>query len=205
MYMKKLLNIQSLIFTCCLLFAGCSDNAELLEDQQASIVTFLTSKHKPKLINENEVGESLDIDPEFYTVSERSIYRYIRNYYSDERDSRATITNGATISLTFWCYDFSAFSIPTDSYLYYTNDPVYEAPLKESGLNTEYWDFKPLQVTLGRGEIIKGIESALVGCKERDTVEFYLTYNMGYNNEIIGVTNFEKPTAFFCTIDSIDK
>ncbi|MFI3281605.1 MAG: hypothetical protein R3Y44_06515 [Rikenellaceae bacterium] len=184
---------------------SCSDvDQDLLEDQQDEIVEFLTEDHSPLLISEGDVAESLDDDPEFYTTTGTTAYRYIVDYYNADRLTRTEAKKGDALYLTFWCYDFSAYKTPSDSYLYFTNDPTYETALSESGLNTEYWNFEPVRVVLGAGDILKAIENSLIGCREGDFVEIYLTYNVAYGNDWIGVTDLESPIAFFCTIDSIE-
>lgn len=188
-----------------LLGVACSgDDADLISEQREDIVEFLTTTHSPTLILESEVGESLDDDPFFYTLVNNTAYRYIEDYYNSERASKQEAKSGDTLYITFWCYDFSSYVTPSDSYLYYTNDPTYESLLQEAGLNTEYWNFEPQRVVLGNGDILKAIESSLVGCREGDKVEIYLTYNVAYGSNWVGVTTLESPIAFFCTIDSIE-
>ncbi|MFR9523920.1 MAG: hypothetical protein SNH94_05040 [Rikenellaceae bacterium] len=187
------------------LFAACSDvDQDTLEDQQEDIVDFLTTDHDPLLISESEVAESLDNDPEFYTTTGTTAYRYIVDYYNPDRATRTEVKSGDTLWLTYWCYDFSSYSTPSSSYLYFTNDPSYKDALVEAGLNVEYWSFEPSKVVLGQGDILNAIETSLVGCREGDFVEIYLTYNMAYGSVWIGVSSLESPIAFFCTIDSIE-
>ncbi len=202
MYMikKRVIFILSL-----LLLASCTNvtETETIEEQQEDIVSFLTGSHSPTLIWEGDVAESIYDEPEFYTTYGNTAYRYIEDYYSEERDGKSIAYEGSTVELTFWCYDFSTYSKPSDSYLYFTNDPAYEVPLQEAGLNTEYWSFEPLTIVLGKGDILKAIEASLVGCKEGDSVEIYMTYNMAYGSDWIGLSSLESPIAFFCTIDSV--
>ncbi len=202
MYMMK---IRTILFAWLLLFAACSDDdTDTVVEQQEDIVSFLTSTHSPALISEKSVAESLDDDPEFYSTSGYTTYRYIEDYYNTDREQYKLLEKGDVITITFWCYDFSTYTTPSDSYLYYTNDPAYEQAFQEAGLNTQYWSFEPLEITLGAGDILNSIETALVGCRVNDKVELYLTYNMAYGSQWVGVTSLEEPMAFFCTIDSIE-
>lgn len=189
-----------MLFVC-----GCSAyDQDEIDDQREDIVSFLTTKHSPLLIAESDVADSLDDDPEFYTTYSDRAYRYIVDYYNQERLNRTEVKSGDTIYLTFWCYDFSTYATPSDSYLYFTNDPTYESALQAAGLNTEYWSFEPSKVVLGNGDILNAIEKSLIGCREGDTVEIYLTYNLAYGSNWVGLTTLESPVAFFCSIDSIE-
>ncbi len=202
MYMIKIKNILllAMLFVC-----GCSAyDQDEIDDQREDIVSFLTTKHSPLLIAESDVADSLDDDPEFYTTYSDRAYRYIVDYYNQERLNRTEVKSGDTIYLTFWCYDFSTYATPSDSYLYFTNDPTYESALQAAGLNTEYWSFEPSKVVLGNGDILNAIEKSLIGCREGDTVEIYLTYNLAYGSNWVGLTTLESPVAFFCSIDSIE-
>lgn len=199
--MKNFWNI--LVAVALLSFVGCSE-VEIVEKQGASIVSFLTSKHTPKLIDESDLDESLEVDPPFYTSYDRTTYRYIQDFYNTDRDDKTIVESGAKLTITFWCYDFSAYATPADSYLYYTNDPAYKEAFMDSGLNSEYWDFTPRELTLGRGQILKAVETALVGCRQDDMVEIYLTYNVAYGDNFVGVTALESPIAFFCKIISVE-
>ncbi len=200
-----MMRIRTILILSLLLFVGCDQNAEdLTTEQQEDIVSFLTGSHSPTLIYEGDIADALDEDPEFYTTYGNTAYRYIEDYYNSDRLKRTEAVDGSTLEITFWCYDFSNFSTPTSSYLFYTNDPSYQSAFEEAGLNTQYWSFEPLTIVLGRGDILKGIEASLVGCREGDNVEIYLTYNMAYGSTWIGLSNLESPIAFFCTIDSIE-
>lgn len=197
---KEILLLMALLLAC-----GCSEyDTDDIDTQRTKIVSFLTSTHSPKLIAEEDVEDSAEYQPEFYTTSGNTVYRYISDYYNTERADKAEVMDGSTIWITFWCYDFSTYATPSSSYLLYTNDPLYEDAYIEAGLNTEYWDFSPQRIVLGEGDILKSIETALVGCREGDSVELYMTYNMAYGNNWVGLSTLQSAFAFFCTIDSIE-
>lgn len=201
-----MMKIRNILLLCTLLLGACSDDDyEVYEDQCEDIEKFLTTYHSPKLIAESDVAESLEYQPEFYTYSGSRVYRYISDYYNTDRDAMREVQDGDTLLLTFWVYDFSTTtSAPSSSTILYTNDPAYEDAYIEAGLNVEYWDFSPKEIVLGSGDILKSIETALVGCREGDSVELYLTFNVAYGDTWIGLSSLEEPVAFFCTIDSIE-
>ncbi len=203
MYMMKIKNILALLLLL-LVVVSCGDDSDLIAEQREDIIAYLEASHSPVLIDQSVVADSIEDDPEFYTIISYGVFRYIEDYYSADRASRKEVQSGDTLTLTFWCYDFSGYTTPTTSNLYYTNDPTYEYTFESAGLDTQYWSFEPLEIVLGSGDILKAIETSLVGCKEGDNVEIYLTYDSAYGSSWIGVTNLEEPIAFFCTIESIE-
>jgi hypothetical protein len=46
---------------------------------------------------------------------------------------------------------------------------------------------------------------SLPGCREKDTVEVYMTYNMAYGDALINFIPEQSPIAVFYTIDSVRK
>ena len=58
---------------------------------------------------------------------------------------------------------------------------------------------------MGRTQILRGLELALPGCRARDTVETYMTYNMAYGEDPLGVIPKQSPVAVFFTVDEVEK
>lgn len=187
-----------------LLLAGCSQEEETLPNQRNSIVSFLTSTHAPQLISEESVAESPDENPPFYTAKGNTVYRYISNYYDSGRTSRAEVKSGSRVSITFRAYVFSMRNITDSDMPFFTNDPELEQALYEAGLTPGVWKFEPMELTLGRSEIIKGLELALLGCRQGDEVECYMTYNMAYGDTNFSVIPSESAVAVFFTVNGVD-
>ena len=57
---------------------------------------------------------------------------------------------------------------------------------------------------MGRGDILKGLRLALLGCREGDEVEAYMTYNMAYGGDDFSVVPEQSPVAIFFTVDSVE-
>ena len=53
--------------------------------------------------------------------------------------------------------------------------------------------------------IIKGMADALLGCREGDAVEVYMTYNMAYGDDYFGIIPKESPIAWLFTVDAVDR
>lgn len=187
-----------------LLLAGCSQEEETLPNQRNSIVSFLTSTHAPQLISEEAVAESPDENPPFYTAKGNTVYRYISNYYDSGRASRAEVKSGSRVSITFRAYVFSMRNITDSDIPFFTNDPDLEQALYEAGLTPGVWKFEPMELTLGQSGIIKGLELALLGCRQGDEVECYMTYNMAYGDTNFATIPRESAVAIFFTVNGVD-
>lgn len=187
-----------------LLLAGCSQEEETLPNQRNSIVSFLTSTHAPQLISEEAVAESPDEIPPFYTAKGNTVYRYISNYYDSGRASRAEVKSGSRVSITFRAYVFSMRNITDSDMPFFTNDPDLEQALYEAGLTPGVWKFEPMELTLGQSGIIKGLELALLGCRQGDEVECYMTYNMAYGDTNFATIPRESAVAIFFTVNGVD-
>lgn len=187
-----------------LLLAGCSQEEETLPNQRNSIVSFLTSTHAPQLISEEAVAESPDENPPFYTAKGNTVYRYISNYYDSGRASRAEVKSGSRVSITFRAYVFSMRNITDSDMPFFTNDPDLEQALYEAGLAPGVWKFEPMELTLGQSGIIKGLELALLGCRQGDEVECYMTYNMAYGDTNFATIPRESAVAIFFTVNGVD-
>ena len=186
------------------LAVGCSDDDTELTSQRDDIVRFLTSTHVPRLIAQEDVANSLEVNPEFYEKLNLDLYRYVADYYNEERESRTLVEPGDEVSLTFTAYTFTG-GMPRAATAYYTNDSTVLAELRELGLNTEYWSAEPLVINLGSTSIINGVKESLIGCREGDSVEVYMTYEEAYKNKVVGIVPHHSAVAWYYTIDSVVK
>ena len=207
--MKRFFSIFLLVLPAALFWSACEDNEDVLPDQQNRIRQYLRSNHVPKLLSETEKEESLDENPAFYTVAGDTVYRYIRNYYDAERADRAEVEYGDSVVLTFRMYVFDYTNIVETgkeiTMPYYSNDKTLEQSYYNTGLTPGAWSFEPLRIELGRTQILRGLELALPGCRARDTVETYMTYNMAYGEDPLGVIPKQSPVAVFFTDDEVEK
>lgn len=185
---------------------ACSNELDTkLTQQQNGIATYLKGSHQPRLIPESELSSSLDAEPQFYTQWGLDLYRYITTYYAEGRDSKAEVALGSNITLRYSAYIFSNRK-PTIADLYATNDEQLIEQLTLAGLNTSYeWTTEPYPVTLGTTEIIEGLETALIGCREGDNVEIYMTYEQAYGKADIGMVPSKAAVVWFVDILSVTK
>lgn len=202
--MKRLLACLALAGV---LLAGCSDEEEVLPDQRSRMENYLRSTHAPRLVHEEEVGADEQL-PCFSTAG-GTVYRYIANRYDPERPERREVGEGSAVTITFRAYVFSFANIVTSGQSvtmpYYTNDPLLrDAFLSLEGFNPAGWSFEPLRIEMGRSDILKGLRLALLGCREGDEVEAYMTYNMAYGGDDFSVVPKESPVAIFFSVDSVE-
>ena len=201
--MKSRIWIAFMVAASLLCSVACGDEAvDVAETQRNSIVSYLTSSHSPRLINKKDVGQALEKNPPFYEQVEYNTFRYIDDYYNPERESRVQVAEGDEVELTFTAYIFSG-STPAVSAIYLTNDQVQIDELRKTGLNVEYWKTEPLKMKIGQTNIIKGVEESLIGCREGDRVEVYMTLDAAYGDEVVGVVPLESSVAWYYTIDKV--
>ena len=188
---------------CLMLAVGCADSDDIADTQRTNIERYLTSSHVPRLINVTEVENSLERNPAFYERIDYSLYRYIATYYDAGRVSKPAIKQGDEVTITFTAYVFTG-AAPTLASVYMTNDQSVINALGQMGLNTDYWEAEPLTIKIGQTNIIKGVTTSLIGCREGDVVEAYMTLDAAYDNKVVGVVPKGSSVAWFYTIDSVN-
>ncbi len=202
--MKRVLYIALALFVA-LGVVRCSDDEEtLLATQQTTILNFLTKTLK--LISETEAqSESVQQDePSFYTVLGDGAYRWIKTYYNESRRNMPVVRAGNRVELTLSVYTFSGQKITESTLPLYTNDEEKRSSLERAGLDLTYWTFEPYVVEVGAGDTIKGLELALVGCREMDEVELYMTFQMAYDRDWLATVPPDSAVAVFYTINKVE-
>ena len=203
MAMKRL--IYTVMVLCAALLCGCTDDEDMLTKQKDSIVRYLTSSRR--LIDEQEVSSSLDENPPFYTVFNNSSYRHITNYYEAGREEWMEVEPNSIIDIQFNAYIFSG-SEPNLASTSWSNIPATISATEASNKH-QYdkliWSTDPLTVRLGRGEVIEGLEAALIGCRDQDSVQVYITSQAAYGKHIIGSVPKNSPVAWYIKILSVTR
>lgn len=202
MYMSKV--CFHILLISLLALTACADDDKVLPEQQRQFESFLTGSHQPRLVTEQEAMDSEE-ELDFYSTFGRWTYRYIAHYYDAERLTRPEAVIGDEVDLTFWVYVFENRAITKSTMPVFTNDGNWAETLQKEGLNTEYWSFEPKPVRVGAGSFVQGVDVTLPGCREKDTVEVYMTYNMAYGDALINFIPEQSPIAVFYTINSVRK
>lgn len=188
------------------LLVGCSQSVDTNYDQRVDIIEYLEEDHSPTLLFESDAAESLDDELPFYTMGGYTTFRYIEDYYNVERESKAQIQKGSTISIIYTIYNFDYYTTPSESTILLSNDAEQIALLEvlDGGLNPTYWSTDALSFKVGSGRLFSSVEDMLVGCREGDVVEFYMTLDEVYGSSIIGLSTADAPLALFCEILTVN-
>ena len=196
--MKKFLTILFLLP----ILVSCSNESTLLSERD-KLEKYLTSTRR--MVAEQNVGEVIDENPPFYSEFGRYAYRHIVNYYDAEREDRAVADLGDEIEIRFNAFTFTGSEPSINSNLYWSNIPsVIEQVGKKSG-NTLDWSQEPLRIRLGQTEILEGLERALPGCREADSVQVYMSSNLAYGKNIVGVVAKNSMLAWYIRIEKVIK
>lgn len=204
--MKRLIYILAAL----ILAAGCEKEGEdITLSQIQRIESFLTSSHSPRLIAYDKLDEYMDDStlPQFYETFGRTAFRYIVNYYDEERLSRPEILRGQTISITCTVYNFTSYRAPGIKELVFTNDPSMEELMAEAGWtmeNNPFFTFEPLRVTVGSGGMVSGVDAALRGCRAGDEVEIYCTSSEAYGDKLIESLPKNTPLYWHIVINGME-
>lgn len=203
-YMKLRLLFALVAAAAMMTVVGCNDDDKNVESARTSIERYLTSSHNPRLIPESEVANSIVYNPPFYEKLNQDLYRYIATYYDQGRQERDQVEWGDQVELRVTAYVFSG-STPNISAVYYTNEQSVIESLAKGGLDTQYWTTEPMVVKLGETNIIKGVEESLLGCREGDRVEAYMTSKLAYDDKAIGIVKKEASVLWVYTIEKLTR
>lgn len=192
-----------------LLLCSCSKNEDALPDQQKKMVSYLTSTHQPRLVALADVEQGAE--QPYYEEFGKSTYRYIDGVWNPDRASRPEVTDQSVVTITFRAYLFEFKNIVTDgnriTMPYWTNDPLLQDAFfsEDVGLTPGAWTFEPLVIDLKKDAILQGLRQSLIGCRERDNVESYMTFTMAYGDkELINYLPKGSAIAFFFTVDKVE-
>lgn len=194
MPMKRLITLLSLALP--VLLSGCSEEKDILPEQRQKIVSYLEKTHAPALIPEASVGEDGQLP--FYTTAGSTVYRYIVNYYRPDRESDPEVTADSKVTITFRAYVFSYSNITDSTFPFYSNDPLLLKAYEDLGLTPGAWSFEPLTLDM-RGDILK-----LLGCRAKDEVEAYMTYNEAFGDKYFTTIPRESPVAWYFRVESVE-
>ena len=189
------------------LIVACNNETDTtLTTQQDSITRYLTSSHQPRLIAEEDLGTSLDSEPQYYTHWGLDIYRYISTMYAEGRESWTEADRDDIVEISFDAYVFN-YSNPSGTTPYWSNRQVTidRFVATNNYFDPQYWSTDPYVIRLDSEDGMPGLRRALVGCREGDTVEIYMTYQTAYNKQIIGTVPKFSPVVWLLKVDRVTK
>ena len=195
--MKKFLAILFLLP----LLVSCEQEDTLLSERD-KIEKYLTSSRN--MVVESEVGNVIQDNPPFYNVFDRYAYRHIVNYYEGGRNEKPVVEWGDKIEIRFNAYTFTG-SEPSQSAIYWSNIPEIITALRQKTEGTLDWPTEPLTIELGKTEMLEGLEYTLPGCHEADSVQVYMTSNLAYGKNLVGVVGKNSMIAWYMKIEKVTK
>ena len=187
------------------LCASCNEEGDVFTTQQSNIVKYLTSTRR--LIAEEEIGNVIEDNPPFYSTFGRYAFRHIPNFYEQGRDEWSVIEHGDRVEIEFNAYVFEG-SEPSINSVYWSNSPTTISKIESSKTNPYVdldWAETPLSFVVGKGEVIKGLDEALVGCHDQDSVQIYMTYTMAYDKQVVGTVPKRASVAWYMKIVNVIK
>lgn len=165
-----------------ILFAnGCSQQESIFSSQVETILTWIS-------------GLS-DDDPDYEEIAS-GVYRGI----AIPSDGRGTpfIANGDSLRIWYEIYRFSQSFSRNSSSLIYTNK-------KERMPENVRWDDDALEIRLGDGSLMRGVERSLEGCAQSDTVSIVLTSNNAYGKIEMQQVPPNTPIIWFIDVEKVTK
>ena len=195
--MKKFLSILFL-----LAFMVSCEKEDLLLSERDKIEKYLTSSRN--MVVESEVGNVIQDNPPFYNVFDRYAFRHIINYYEEGRNEKPVVEWGDKIEIRFNAYTFTG-SEPSQSAIYWSNIPEVITALSQKTEGTLDWPTEPLTIELGKTEMLEGLEYTLPGCHEADSVQVYMTSNLAYGKNLVGVVGKNSMIAWYMKIEKVTK
>ena len=193
------------LVVCAIVASGCNNDVDMLTKQKDAIVRYLTSSRR--MVAQEEAGSVIEENPAFYTQFGQDVFRHVTNYYEEGRDEWTMVEPTSTLDISFAAYIFSG-SEPQKSQLYWSNIPTLISEVEASNKN-QYdhlvWSEEPLTVQLGRGVVLKGLEEALVGCYDQDSVQVYMTSAAAYGKSAIGSVPKDSSVAWYIKILNVSK
>lgn len=162
------------------LLCGCNSINEI-DDQRTEIISYLD-----------------DLGVEYNDLGYTFRYFEVEDNTEDTDNQAEYISKGSKFEIYFAAYTFDS----SPSSLYFTN---IESLATESldGLNTEYWSFDPLEITLGQTDLLTGLEKGLEGCQYGDTVHIIMCSDQAYGAKGSGVVGAN--TAIMYSIQILDQ
>ena len=184
------------------LLVGCKEEDTLLTERD-KIEKYLTSSRR--MVAEEQLGEVIEDNPAFYSTFGRYAYRHIVNYYDAGREDRPVVNWGDEIEVWFNAFTFTGAEPSVTSNLYWSNIPEVIEQVGKKSENTLIWSGEPLRIKLGTTPMLAGLEYALPGCHEADSVQVYMTSNLAYGKNLVGVVEKNAMVAWYIGIKKIVK
>lgn len=190
--LRNLLTIFPILLA--ILLCSCEDYNEI-DDQRTDIVDYLDDLGVEYETLGNVYRYKVEVEEDEEELDEDTVVASAVK--SDSTEEAEYISKGSKFYIYFAGYTFSS----GPSSLFFTN--VEDIALEYfEDLNTEYWSFEPLEITLGQTDIIKGLETGLEGLQYGDVVNIIMSSDQAYGDKGVGVV--PANTAVMYTVQILD-
>lgn len=195
-------NKYYITFALCVLalITGCNKLEDYVTTQEANFKKYLSSQKAYDREDYDHENNSVT-NVKFYDQID-GVFRYIVNENREERPAEdSAIVKGDSI----WVhYDAYIFEGTRRGRVFDTNRA---STIKSNlpNLNTEYWSTDPLQLKVGDGQMLPGIEKALEGCRPGDEVQMLLTTDKAYGKRPLGIVPQHSAVMFVLYIEYYSK
>ena len=165
----------------------------------------MPDEYAPK--QRTQIEKYLDNNSLEYVITSDSAYVHLAGnkfgYIANDRGSQMadSAEKGDNVTFNVEAYEFSSSPAGTP---YYTNKQRIAEAIS-SDLDTSYWNFDPYVVTLGRGEILKSLDEALVGSLVGDSIAVFMTSSIAYGAMGMGVVPANTAVMMVLTIEELTK
>lgn len=139
-------------------------------------------------------------DKEYRVTSDSAFVHLAGNKLNIAAEQRpAGAKKGDKVTFNFEAYTFSSRPANTP---YYTNKR-YVAETISQDLNTQYWDFEPMEATLGAGDIINPLDESFEGCIVGDSLLVFLTSSIAYGTPGMGSVPKDTAVMMILTVEEL--
>lgn len=161
--------------------SACSKETSDIDDQRTTLENYISQK---ALENVDYLG---------------GVYRYVINRDRNGYETALQAEPGNTVVFNYSVYVFSK----GPGTLIYTNNP--DVQNEQEGLDPAYWPKEPLKVVLGQTPLISGLEKGLNGVRQGDTLQLYMSSDMGYGDNPMGTIKANTPLVWSLGIKEVIK
>ena len=165
--------------------SACSKDTSDLDDQRTSLENYIS----------RQGWENVD-----YLGG---VYRYVLNRDRAGYETALQAESGNTLRINYAVYAFSSSSAGGLGALIYTNNP--ELQNEQEGLDPTYWAKDPLEVVLGKTPLISGLDRGLYGVRQGDTLQLFMSSDMGYGDKPFGTIEADTPLVWNLGIKEVIK
>ena len=180
---------------------GCNKMSDRVTTQETNFEKYLTNQ---KVYDREDYDHENDASGATVKFYDRigGVYRFVAN---ESREDRPAESEALQVGDSAWLYYHAYVFQGTRPGNVYDTNRASIIRSKLPNLNTELWSTDPLEVRLGDGKLMRGLEDGLEGCRAGDSIVLLLTTDLAYGKRPLGVVPQYSPVMFIISIEDIIK